>query len=165
MSVESFTVVLQLDALPAVVFRAIADPRRWWSEQIVGDTDRLGGSFVFEVPGIHFTRFTITRFEPDSLVVWHADEARLTFVADQGEWTGTEVRFELTPRDGGTELRFIHVGLVPDFECYEACSTAWSSYLSGSLARLAETGLGDPNQERPSGALEEAAEAARRSAS
>lgn len=161
MNEDSFTQTLLLDARPEAVFAAVANPRAWWSEQIEGVTDRLGGEFVFEVPGIHYTRFTITEFEPNAAVAWHTEEARLTFVADQEEWTGTDVLFELTPRDGRTELRFSHRGLVPEFECYDACSTAWSSYLAGSLARLAETGVGDPNQEREHGALAEAAEEAR----
>jgi uncharacterized protein YndB with AHSA1/START domain len=150
-----------LNASPEVVFAAINDPRRWWSEQIDGVTDRIGGEFVFEVPGIHFTRFEITELDPGRAVAWHAAEARLSFVADTEEWTGTDVRFELTPQGEGTGLTFRHVGLTPDVECYDVCSVAWSSYLHGSLARLAEQGVGDPNQERRSGALGEVADAAR----
>jgi uncharacterized protein YndB with AHSA1/START domain len=162
MTDHSFTTTLQLAAEPHAVFEAVNDPRAWWSAGLEGVTDELGAEFVFEVPGIHFTRFRIIELEPDSRVVWHAEEARLTFVEDEEEWTGTDVRFELIPRDGGTELRFTHLGLVPEFECYDACSTAWSSYLHGSLARLAETGVGDPNQEREAGPLSEVADAARR---
>lgn len=161
MTDRSFTTTLALEAAPDAVFAAIADPRAWWSAGITGETSALGGEFVFEVPGIHFTRFTITDRVPGERVVWHASEARLSFVSDADEWTGTDVRFELTPREGGTELRFTHVGLVPRAECYDACTTAWTSYLHGSLARLAVTGIGDPNQERESGALGEAAELAR----
>lgn len=148
MTADSLTIELELKAPPTATFAAIVEPRRWWSAEIEGVTDRLDGEFVFEVPGIHFTRFRVTDLVPVKLVVWHAEEARLTFVADQEEWTNTEVRFELTPHRAGTRLRFVHLGLTPDVECFDACSTAWSSYLHGSLARLVDEGVGDPNQER-----------------
>lgn len=164
MSDQSFTTTLLLDATPAAVFDAVNDPRAWWSAGITGVTDRLGGEFVFEVPGIHFTRFRVTESVPGERVVWHAVEARLTFVADAEEWTGTDVRFDLTALDGGTELRFTHDGLVPEVECFDACSVAWTSYLHGSLGRLAVGDAGDPNQERERGVLGEAADVARQRA-
>jgi len=161
MTDPSFTTTLQLAADPHVVFEAINNPRRWWSADIEGVTDELDGEFVFQVPGIHFTRFRITELVPDRRVVWHAEEARLSFVADTEEWTGTDVHFDVTPNASGTELRFTHVGLVPESECYDACATAWTSYIRGSLAGLVQTGIGDPNQERESGALSDIAEIAR----
>jgi len=161
MTDPSFTTTLQLAASPAVAFTAINDPRRWWSADIEGVTDQLESEFVFEVPGIHFTRFRITELVPERRVVWHAEEARLSFVADSAEWTGTDVQFDLASTDKGTELIFTHAGLVPESECYDTCATAWTSYIRGSLASLAQTGIGDPNQERTSGALNDIAEAAR----
>jgi uncharacterized protein YndB with AHSA1/START domain len=46
---------------------------------------------------------------------------------------------------GQTEVRFTQFGLVPAYECYEVCSNAWSSYLTGSLRNLITTGEGQPN--------------------
>jgi hypothetical protein len=38
------------------------------------------------------------------------------------------------------------VGLVPDHECYGACSNAWGSYVNGSLRGLITKGKGQPNR-------------------
>jgi hypothetical protein len=44
-----------------------------------------------------------------------------------------------------------HRGLVPEFECFEACSSAWGFYVNGSLKRLITTGRGEPNPEEDAG--------------
>jgi hypothetical protein len=36
-------------------------------------------------------------------------------------------------RDGATEVRFTHVGLVPAAPCYEFCEPAWQHYITSSL--------------------------------
>jgi hypothetical protein len=84
--------------------------------------------------------------------VWTVLENHMSFVGDQTEWVGTEIRFDLTARDGGTEVRFTHVGLLPDHECYDVCSKAWGYYLSESLPNLVTTGQGRP-EGKPDDAL------------
>ena len=58
----------------------------------------------------------------------------------------TEIHFEITPRDGKTEVRFTHVGLVPECECFEVCANSWDFYLYTSLRALIRTGRGLPNR-------------------
>ena len=49
--------------------------------------------------------------------------------------------FEIARKGSLTEVRFTHVGLVPDDECYGACSNAWASLINGSLRTLMTTGV------------------------
>jgi hypothetical protein len=67
-------------------------------------------------------------------------------VKDKTEWDSTDIVFEITPKDGKTELRFTHVGLVPAIECYDGCSGAWCFYINESLRDLITTGKGQPNK-------------------
>jgi len=69
---------------------------------------------------------------------------RISFVDDQTQWVDTEIRFELADSGGATEVRFTHQGLVPDYECYDACSNAWGQYVGSSLRNLITTGTGRP---------------------
>jgi hypothetical protein len=39
------------------------------------------------------------------------------------------------------------VGLVPAFDCFEACSAGWTFYVGDSLLRLITTGKGKPDPE------------------
>jgi hypothetical protein len=73
-------------------------------------------------------------------------DSQLNFVNDKSEWKGTKITFEIAKKGDKTEVRFAHVGLVPDYECYGACSNAWGSYINGSLRSLITTGKGEPNE-------------------
>jgi hypothetical protein len=87
----------------------------------------------------------VTEFVPGKKVVWHVTDAELTFVKDKTEWIGTDIVFEIARKDGKTELRFTHVGLVPAFECYGGCSGAWGALVDGNLRNLITTGKNQPD--------------------
>ena len=84
---------------------------------------------------------------PGKKVVWRVLDAHINFVKDKTEWKGTDVVFEIAKKDGKTELRFTHVGLVPAIECYGKCAGVWGFYINDSLRSLIKTGKGDPNLE------------------
>ena len=48
--------------------------------------------------------------------------------------------FDIARKGSKTELRFTHVGLVPEHECFDTCSNAWGFYINNSLRRLITTG-------------------------
>lgn len=48
------------------------------------------------------------------------------------------VRFRITELVPG-QVRFTHVGLVPEFECYDVCSDAWAGLISTDLPDLITT--------------------------
>ena len=85
-------------------------------------------------------------------MVWQIVESRLNFTEDPDEWTGTEVVFEVVPTGEQTEVRFSHVGLVPEFECYDQCTNAWGFYINKSLRQLITTGQGEPSAKEGSAA-------------
>jgi len=63
-------------------------------------------------------------------------------VKDKTEWNGTEITFEISKKGKRTEIRFTHLGLVPEFECFDACSGAWTDYVKNSLKKLITSGGG-----------------------
>jgi hypothetical protein len=145
MSGSSYTTTFTVPNSPAEVSAAVNDPRAWWMTDIVGATAQAGDEFSFEVPGVHYSKLRVTDVVPGELTVWRVVEGKVRFVADQDEWTGTEIRFEISPSAEGTQVRFTHVGLRPDVECYDACSGAWNLYAGASLRNLLTTGAGQPN--------------------
>ena len=58
-------------------------------------------------------------------MVWHVLDSELSFAKDKSEWNDTDIVFDISEKDGETEVRFTHEGLVPRFECYGSCSNAW----------------------------------------
>ena len=151
MNDQSLTTSFTVDQTPEEVFDAINNVRGWWSGEIDGRTDKLGEVFTYRYKDVHRTTQTITEFAPGQKVVWHVTDAELNFVKDKTEWNGTEIVFEIAKKDGKTELRFTHVGLVPAFECYGGCSGAWGFYINDSLRNLITSGKGQPNETETGG--------------
>lgn len=141
---QDFTTMVVVDATPQEVFNAINNVRGWWSENIDGDTDRFNGEFLYRYQDVHRARMQITEFIPDKKVVWRVLENHFKFTKDEHEWVGTDIIFEISEKDGRTQLTFTHLGLVPEYECFTVCRDAWTYYIQGSLKDLVLTGKGDP---------------------
>lgn len=141
---ESFNTTVTVDRTPDEVFAAINKPQIWWNELIEGDSEAIGGEFGFDMPGLHRTRLRVTDANPGHRVVWHVLENHFGFVDDQDEWLGTDVVFDIEREDSGTTVSLTHVGLMPEFECYEVCSTAWTHHLDAGLRALLSTGDPEP---------------------
>jgi uncharacterized protein YndB with AHSA1/START domain len=145
MSNSSYTTSFTVERTPAEVFDAVNDVRGWWMTTVDGDNSAVGDEFSYRVPGIHFCTMRVTELVPGEKVVWQVIDNHMGFIDDQSEWMGTEIRFELTEKDGATELRFTHDGLVPSYECFDICQNAWTFYVGHSLRSLAATGEGEPS--------------------
>lgn len=130
---------------PEQVFAAILNVAAWWTGEVEGSADEVGAEFSYRHPPQHYSLQRVTELEPERCVAWRVTDSQLSFVSEPSEWTGSEIVFDLVPVAGGTELRFTHVGLVPDVECYGACSAGWLHYVNGSLHSLITTGAGLPD--------------------
>src|SRR5262245_44185753 len=142
----SFTAAFAVDQAPEEVFHAINNVRGWWSEDIEGGTDKPGGEFIYRYQDAHRCRIKVIELVPGKTVAWRVLDNHFGFTHDQAEWRDTEIRFEITARDGKTEIRFTHAGLVPEHECFDVYSNSWDFYLYTSLRALIRTGRGLPNR-------------------
>jgi hypothetical protein len=140
MSDRSYTIAFTVDQTPEQVFAAINDVRAWWTGTLEGNTDKLGDEFTYRYEDAHRSTQRITEFVPGKRVVWHVVDAHLSFVEDKAEWTGTDIVFDIARNGDKTEVRFTHVGLVPDVECFTDCSNAWGYYVNGSLRNFIAAG-------------------------
>ena len=146
MDSQNFTSTFTVDQSPEEVFAAIVDVPRWWTGDVEGSTDTLGDEFTYHYPGAHYSKQKVAELIPGKKVVWHVVDGYLSFTEDPAEWTGTDITFDITPTDSGTEVCFTHVGLAPDVECFDSCSNAWGFYITGSLRNLIASGQGEPNR-------------------
>jgi uncharacterized protein YndB with AHSA1/START domain len=146
MNQDSLTISFTVDRTPEEVFAAITDVRGWWSGEIDGDTGTLGAEFTYRYQDIHRSTQHITELVPGRRVAWHVVDSYLAFAGDQAEWTGSDITFDIAPAGDGTEVRFTHVGLVPDSECFDSCSGAWRFYIGSSLPGLITSGQGAPSR-------------------
>ena len=145
MSNLSYTTTFTVDRAPHQVFDAVNDVRSWWMTKVDGSNRAVGDEFSYRVPVVHFCRMRVTELLPGRTVVWTVVDNHMSFIEDQREWKGTEIRFELTEQDGATEVRFTHDGLVPSYECFDICHSAWTFYIQDSLRSLIAAGQGKPS--------------------
>ena len=146
MNDRNFTTAFAVDQTEKEAFDAINNVRGWWSEEIEGRTDKPGDEFKYRHKDVHRCKIKLVEVIPDRKVVWLVLDNYFSFTEDKTEWKGTHVIFEISPKGDRTEIRFAHVGLVPEYECFGVCSNAWGSYINGSLRSLIATGKGQPNQ-------------------
>lgn len=145
MNDQSFTTAFTVNQTPEEAFAAINNVRGWWSGNIEGSTDRIGDVWTYRYEDVHYSKQKITELIPGKKVVWLVLDSYLNFVKDKTEWNGSKITFEVSKKEKKTEVRFTHVGLIAEYECFDACSNAWSSYINGSLRRLITKGKGQPN--------------------
>jgi hypothetical protein len=141
---EDFTAVLNLPASPAAVsafFTSAAGVSRWWGPT-EGD-GAVGGTLTTSFGEYGVNTMRVVQASP-ARVVWESAAADgTTPTGHTQEWLGTTMEFDILPAGTGTELRFRHVGLTPQLECWADCLAAWTHFMA-SIERLAETGAGTP---------------------
>jgi len=151
MKTPDFTTTITVDQTPTEVFNAINNVRGWWSEEIEGSTGKLNDVFLYHYKDIHLCKIKLIEVVPYEKVVWLVLDNHFNFTKDKSEWKDTKIIFDISEKDNKTQLRFTHVGLVPNYECYDICYEAWSNYIQNSLRNLITTGKGQPNPKEGDG--------------
>jgi uncharacterized protein YndB with AHSA1/START domain len=140
MQATDFTTTITVDQSPNEVFEAIIEPQNWWSGDFEGHTKNVNDEFSYRYADMHYSKQRVVESIPGEKVVWLVTESQLNFIEDKEEWTGTKIIFEISEKDGKTELKFTHEGIKPEVECYDACSTAWGQLIQQSLFTYISTG-------------------------
>ncbi len=144
MKKQDYSATIVVNATAQEAFDNINRVTKWWTENLEGSTQKLNDEFAVRFGSVHYSRQKLVEVIPDKKVVWLVTDSQLNFVTDKQEWTGTKICFEIAEKDGKTQIRFTHKGLVPDYECFSACSNAWGEYIQQSLLKLINIGKGDP---------------------
>lgn len=142
MKTADFKTSILVDKSPKEVFDAINNVGAWWPGKVTGHSHKVNDEFEYRVKDVHYSKHKVLEMEAEKKVVWLVTDSKLNFITDKTEWTGTKNIFEISEKDGKTFLRFTHAGLVPEFECYNGCSNAWTSIIQDSLYSFITTGKG-----------------------
>lgn len=144
MEEQDYHLCITVEATPQEAFESINNISKWWTENVEGSSQKLNDEFSVQFGDVHFSKQKLIEVVPGKRVVWLVTDSNLSFVKDKHEWTNTRISFQIVENGGKTHVNFTHTGLVPEVECYDACSTAWSQYINGSLFKLLSEGKGMP---------------------
>ena len=146
MKPQDYTITLYVTQTPEHVFKAINDIRGWWSEDFNGQSEKCDDEFEVRFADMHTSKQKLIDVLPNQRIVWLVTQSHLSFLENKSEWTGHEIRFEISSVDGKTAIHFTHIGLVPASECYKDCYNGWNYFLQHSLYNLITTGKGQPHK-------------------
>ena len=145
MNKQDLTATIMVDQTPKEAFDAILNIKKWWSENIEGETEKIGDEFTYSAKELHRCKMRLVTLVPNEKIEWQVLENYFSFTLDQSEWVDTRISFDITTEDGKTKIQFTHIGLIPGHECYDVCEGAWTDYITNSLYCLITTGTGYPN--------------------
>ncbi|WP_207421383.1 SRPBCC domain-containing protein [Desertivirga brevis] len=120
------------------MYKTLLNVRQWRSglfdESFEGSSEKMGDEFSFEAGArAHYSKQKLVEAVPNEKVVWDVTDSNFSFVEKKNEWVGTRLIFDISKDSGETKFKFTHEGLVPEMECYESCSSAWSQYIQKRL--------------------------------
>lgn len=140
--IANFTTTFFVDQTPGEVFNAINNVGAWWQGEIKGDSKKVNDEFEYRMADIHYSKQKVAELIKNERVVWLVTDSNLSSFRNKSEWNGTKILFEIKSINGKTQVRFTHIGLVPEFQCFGDCSGAWEMLVKESLFSLITTGKG-----------------------
>src|SRR5437773_11888414 len=129
MKTQVYHTSIMVDATAHEVFKSINSVTQWWTENLEGSSQKLNAAFTVRFGDVHYSKQKLVEIIPDKKVVWLVTDSKLNFIKDKKEWTNTKIVFEVLTQNNKTQIHFTHIGLVPEIECFDACSNAWSEYI------------------------------------
>ena len=139
---ESYKRVIVVSAKPREAYRALTKEfaltkkfNESWSlssNDISAEGDFV--TFRFEPT---FWIFRVTRLAPEKLIELKCIDANDVHEGlpetIREEWVGTKIRWKIEPHGNGSQISFVHEGLIPTLGCYEICEAGWDHFFVKSL--------------------------------
>jgi Activator of Hsp90 ATPase homolog 1-like protein len=145
---QHYTASIEVVSTPQEVFNHINNVSQWWAKsasksasgmqtEFEGQSTKLNDEFIMRSGDRHFSKQKLIEVIPLKKVVWLVTDSKLNWIEkDKTEWTNTRMVFEITKKGDKTVLHFTHEGLVPQKECYSACSQGWNFFIKDRLFNL-----------------------------
>lgn len=141
---DNYNATIMVGQSASIAFKSINSVTKWWSENLIGDTENLNDVFTIDWGGGNFVAFKLIEVISNKKVVWLVTDCNLNWLQHKKEWKNTKMDFEITSLNNKTQIHFTHIGLVPEVECYDNCVKGWDQYFKGSLFKLITEGAGQP---------------------
>ena len=145
MKKQDYATSISVKATTQEAFKSINNVSKWWTGNMDGSSQKLDDEFTVRF-GETYVTVKIVELIPGKKIVWYVTDCNKPWLKDKKEWKDTKISFEISEKDNETQISFTHLGLLPEIECFEVCSNAWSQYIQKSLLSLIATGKGWPDK-------------------
>ncbi len=142
MAIDDFNSSISAKISASDAIKKIGNITEWWGVTFAGKSQKQNDKFTVKMGADSFFDFAITELIPRRKVVWLVTDCNMPWYSDKKEWTNTQLIFDLSEKNGVTDLTFTHEGLTPDVECYKDCEPGWTHWIQISLFSYLTNGLG-----------------------
>jgi hypothetical protein len=149
MKQKDYQTSISVNATAKEAQEAINNVSEWWTKNFEGNANKLNDKFTVRF-GKTFVDFKISEVVPDKKIVWSVTDCYLDWLNDKKEWNNTDIVWEISGNGKATKIDMIHVGLVPEIECYNDCRKGWNFFVNESLLKLLNEGKGLPDSPKAS---------------
>ena len=108
---KNFTSSISAEISAEEAIKKISNVPGWWGITFSGNADKQNDQFIVKMGGDSFFNFTVSELIPGKRVVWLITDCNMPWYADKKEWANTKLIFDLTEKNGVTDLIFTHEGL------------------------------------------------------
>lgn len=149
MNTKDYQRSMHISSTPDKVFEGITQRiPEWWSKDYKGAAKDKGDEFTVRF-GSTFKTMRITDVIENKKVEWLCIDQLIEMpdgmqpLKNKQEWVGNKIIWEVEQNDKDTILKFKHVGLTPEVECWSVCEPGWEQTLK-SFTELLHSGAGKP---------------------
>ena len=138
---SSYSRSIKINASSNAIFHALTKDLQGWWGRMDRPVSKTGDVFTVSW-GEPWYRFQVSNFEAPTSLRWKCIDANQIIHGLEGvqkEWVGTELDWkieEISP--AVSRVTFTHMGLVPEFKCYDFCSAAWDRFFGEGLKTYLE---------------------------
>jgi uncharacterized protein YndB with AHSA1/START domain len=141
---QDYHISITADITPKEALDKISRVSEWWATNFEGSSQKLNDVFTVRFGSGDMYKVKVTEFIPDKKFVWQVIDSHQGWVANETEWTGTKILWEVSAQKDDTQIDMTHIGLVPIIECYDKCTQGWDYLLQKSLLRFLTENKGLP---------------------
>ncbi len=128
---------LEVNASAKEVFFALNEGLHSWWGKISNSEFKAGGQFTIHFKNTYWWTFKIIEHTPNQELIWKCIDGEPDF---NKEWIGHVLHWQIEEQNRKSMINFHQIGLTPNIDCYEICSTTWDRFISSSLKEFLERG-------------------------
>jgi hypothetical protein len=125
-------------------FAKISRISEWWAKDFEGKSEEPNDVFTVRFKNGDMYKVKVAEMTSNKKIIWEVIDSYQGWHNDHTEWVGTKIVWEVFPKTDSIEVKMTHLGLVPEFECFDKCSLGWDYLMEKSLLNFLNSDKGMP---------------------